>query len=214
MVKLITDRTLNDVLRWEYLRSKGYDSMTPAERAEWNSNLKGSYNKSDHGRVNAYVRMLADLLEQNGYASDIIRLYDRYLGEILSREYIDAYIQNIKRLRSFPRYNISEGMLSVVGTATVGDAVLGYTSTGSGETFSTVGCAVVGMAEVGSYAPGYDVYYYYADIPPRSVENLDYIGANAIENICGKAYNIINETHKSADLKQSGTLFAIANGII
>lgn len=64
---MVTDRTLNDIQRWQYLRDKGYDAMTDAERAEWRAGLKGAYNITDLNRVNNALEYLRNRLVEAGY---------------------------------------------------------------------------------------------------------------------------------------------------
>lgn len=59
---LITDRTNADVRRAQYLQSLSYELMTAAEKAEWSSDLKGSYNCSDLNRVGRMLNWLRDQL--------------------------------------------------------------------------------------------------------------------------------------------------------
>lgn len=59
---LITDRTNTDVRRAQYLQSLSYKLMTAAEKAEWSSNLKGTYNYSDLNRVGRVLNWLRDQL--------------------------------------------------------------------------------------------------------------------------------------------------------
>lgn len=65
---LITDRTAADLKHWEYLRDKGFENMTDAERAEWLAgNLKGSYHSADLNRVGTALNYLRDRLTEAGY---------------------------------------------------------------------------------------------------------------------------------------------------
>lgn len=59
---LITDRTNTDARRAQYLQSLSYELMTAAEKAEWSSNLKGTYNYSDLNRVGRVLNWLRDQL--------------------------------------------------------------------------------------------------------------------------------------------------------
>lgn len=67
---LIIDRTAADLQHWEYLRGKGFENMTEAERAEWLAgNLKGSYHSTDLNRVGTALNYLRDRLTETGYMS-------------------------------------------------------------------------------------------------------------------------------------------------
>ena len=59
---LITDRTNADVRRAQYLQSLSYELMTAAEKTEWSSDLKGTYNCSDLNRVGRVLNWLRDQL--------------------------------------------------------------------------------------------------------------------------------------------------------
>lgn len=48
---LITDRTQADVSRWLTLLKKGFSAMTPEEKEEWLSGMRGAYNYIDLNRV-------------------------------------------------------------------------------------------------------------------------------------------------------------------
>lgn len=65
---LITDRTAADFQRWEYLRDKGFENMTEAERAEWSAGkLKGSYSSADLNRVGTALNYLRNRLAEASY---------------------------------------------------------------------------------------------------------------------------------------------------
>lgn len=64
---LITDRTQEDVERYAELKAKGLHGMTEAERAEWETHLKGAYNYTDMNRVESAVEYVANRLTEAGY---------------------------------------------------------------------------------------------------------------------------------------------------
>ena len=69
---LITDRTAADLARWLTLRNKGYAKMTEAERAEWDSGMKGAYNPQfDMNRVGEALNYIRDMLADASYLSRI-----------------------------------------------------------------------------------------------------------------------------------------------
>lgn len=61
-LKLVTDRTQDDVNRASTLEAIKYADMTAAERAEWDAGLKGTYNAEDLNRVESAVEYLAAAL--------------------------------------------------------------------------------------------------------------------------------------------------------
>jgi len=64
---LITDRTQADVERYAELKAKGLHVMTEAEKAEWETSLKGAYNYTDMNRVESAVEYAANRLTEAGY---------------------------------------------------------------------------------------------------------------------------------------------------
>jgi hypothetical protein len=58
-IKPIFDRTDNDVGYATYLFDKGYSNLTVAEKADWDSDLKGSLNFSDLNRIEGNMAILA-----------------------------------------------------------------------------------------------------------------------------------------------------------
>lgn len=64
---LITDRTKADVQRWSSLKAKGWAGMADAEKSEWLSSLKGSYNYTDLNRVTEAMDYINEQLVGNGY---------------------------------------------------------------------------------------------------------------------------------------------------
>lgn len=128
----ITDRTQSDVDRVNELASKGYDSMSSTEKAEWDEGMKGSYNASDLNRVETAVAYLSELLvalpdELKSYASSNGVAWDAFFDvpydknsyylttktdwsqlDIPTPEQMDRYINNIKALRSALDYATSD----------------------------------------------------------------------------------------------------------
>lgn len=105
MLNLITDRTAQDVARYDYFKGKKWADLTNDEKAEFLAGLKGCYNWTDFQRVESAITYLSDLLRQYGYAntvnvSDITTYsyaYIRKKGEI------ETYLNNVSELkRAFP----------------------------------------------------------------------------------------------------------------
>lgn len=55
----VYDRTDNDVDYVTYLFNKGYSNLTELEKADWDSDLKGSLNCSDLNRIEGNMSILA-----------------------------------------------------------------------------------------------------------------------------------------------------------
>lgn len=75
----IFDRTDNDVGYATYLFNKGYSNLTVAEKADWDSDLKGSLNFSDLNRIEGDMAILATDLSVT-----ITTKTDWGMGDILS----------------------------------------------------------------------------------------------------------------------------------
>ena len=62
-IDALTNRTQTDVDRARELKAKGYESLTPEEKAEWIAGLKGSLNEQDVLRVQNNIQLLSDTLD-------------------------------------------------------------------------------------------------------------------------------------------------------
>lgn len=129
---LITDRTQGDLLRAKTLAQIGYANMTDAERAEWDTALKGAYNASDLNRVEGAVSTLRYILLA---LPDDLRLYAESSGvawdaffdvpyspgvlsletktnwtreDILDKQSLQRYLGNVAALRSTFPYETDE----------------------------------------------------------------------------------------------------------
>ena len=129
---LITDRVQADKERVEELAEKGYDAMSVAEKAEWDGEMKGSYNASDLNRVETAVAYLAELLialpdELKEYAASKGVAFDAFFDvpydkqsyylttktdwsqlDIPTPEQMARYLENVKALRSALDYATSD----------------------------------------------------------------------------------------------------------
>lgn len=68
---LVTDRTESDAAYVKLLSGKGLGGMSDAEKAEWLSGLKGSYNAPDLNRVESAVDYVAGRLQSFGNAVEV-----------------------------------------------------------------------------------------------------------------------------------------------
>lgn len=68
---LVTDRTQQDVDRWEYLKNKNWNSMTTDERNEWSNSPKGSYGHTDLNRVGEAIEYVAAQFSDAGYIVEL-----------------------------------------------------------------------------------------------------------------------------------------------
>lgn len=106
---LITDRTLNDFQRWKELRDKGYANMTDAEREEWKTDLKGSYNASDLNRVGAVLNYLRDRLTETAYLTgrEFSMREDWQKNEIPSTTAFYEYINAVETIRGAMSFKLT-----------------------------------------------------------------------------------------------------------
>ena len=104
-LNLITDRTQRDVERWRLLHSKGYDALTEAEKAEWQTALKGAYNYVDLNRVESAVAFVANRLGELGYMISPEVKATWSITDHPTKADMNRYLGNIALLRSvFPLY--------------------------------------------------------------------------------------------------------------
>ena len=99
-LNLITDRTQRDVERWRLLHSKGYDALTDAEKAEWQTAMKGAYNYVDMNRVESAVAFVANRLSELGYfiSPEIKATWN--VTDHPTKADMDRYLGNIALLRA------------------------------------------------------------------------------------------------------------------
>ena len=98
---LVTDRTAADLARWLDLRNKGYANMTEAERAEWDSGMKGAYNIGDLNRVGAALNYLRDRLTEASYLtqSAFIAKTDWAVSDIPTASDLFNYLRYVSVIR-------------------------------------------------------------------------------------------------------------------
>lgn len=96
---LIVDRTEADLLRWRELRDKGWQAMTEAERTEWLTSLKGSYNYTDMNRVERAISLLSERLSANGYLFHPVVKTSWNGSEVPLEADLNRYFENVAILR-------------------------------------------------------------------------------------------------------------------
>jgi hypothetical protein len=99
-LSLITDRTAQDVERWRYLHTKGWEAMSEEERDEWQTSLKGAYNYTDMNRVESAVQFIADRFLDLGYyvAPEVKMVWS--VSDHPTKADMERYFANIALLRS------------------------------------------------------------------------------------------------------------------
>lgn len=100
LLNLITDRTLADVNRVKRLSGKGWAAMTAAEKAEYLTDMKGSYNASDLNRVGAAVEYVANRLHEYGYACEVSPRQNWTRTDIPTPAEMASYITDVATIRS------------------------------------------------------------------------------------------------------------------
>lgn len=96
---LITDRTQADVDRYLELKAKGLHGMTVAERAEWETFLKGAYNYSDMNRVESAVEYVANRLTEAGYVVYPVVKKNWNKNDKPTLNDLNRYIKNVSDIR-------------------------------------------------------------------------------------------------------------------
>ena len=97
---LVTDRTEADASRYSELRDKGWAAMTTAERAEWQSGMKGAYNASDLNRIASAMAYLSQRFASAGYSVPISSPTDWANGDIPTKGDLDTYLDDLRRIRA------------------------------------------------------------------------------------------------------------------
>ena len=96
----ITDRNEADVARWKTLHDKGWHAMTDAERAEWQSYMKGCYNFSDMNRVELAVQELSGRLTELGYTPPALQTKTAWSTvDVPTKADFDRYFGNVAALK-------------------------------------------------------------------------------------------------------------------
>lgn len=98
---LITDRNLGDVNRVAYLLEQwNRQLITDEEAAEWENDLKGTYNASDLNRVGTAVAYIRDLLAAYGYVVNVNPKTDWTDADIPTADQLAAYLADIVTIRA------------------------------------------------------------------------------------------------------------------
>ena len=100
LLNLITDRTQADVDYAVRLSQKGWSGMTAEEKADWESNLKGTYNASDLNRVGNAVTYVAGRLTEAGYFVPVSPKIDWTESDIPKESDMQTYLEDVEILRS------------------------------------------------------------------------------------------------------------------
>ena len=97
---LITDRTQEDVKLVKSLAEKiANGTATAAEKAEYLTDLKGSYNASDLNRVGSALIYVNDILTENGYGVLITAKTNWQKMDMFYLSDLRNYLEDVERLR-------------------------------------------------------------------------------------------------------------------
>lgn len=97
---LITDRTQADVDRYLELKAKGLRGMTDAEKAEWETSLKGAYNYTDMNRVESAVEYVTNRLTEAGYIVIPVVKKDWNSTDKPTLDDLKRYMKNVSDIRA------------------------------------------------------------------------------------------------------------------
>jgi len=98
-MNLITDRTGQDVDRVKFLAEKAWQDMTPEERTEWLSPMKGAYNYTDLNRVEEAVAYVAGQLNEFGYLPLLPTTRTWSAEDVPNADDLFRYFSNVAKLR-------------------------------------------------------------------------------------------------------------------
>ena len=74
--------------------------MTAEEKAEWESDLKGTYNASDLNRVGNAVNYVAGRLEDAGYTVSVNPKIDWLESDVPTESSMEQYLKNVETIRN------------------------------------------------------------------------------------------------------------------
>lgn len=98
---LVTDRTQADVDRVLTLTQKWLDNtITSAEKAEWNNGLKGAYNAADLNRVGEAVAYIASILNSSGRAVSVTTKTNWARNDVPTATQMRTFLSNLSVLKS------------------------------------------------------------------------------------------------------------------
>lgn len=95
----ITDRTAADVARAQQFRSRGWNNLTDAEKAEWLAGLKGAYNNTDLNRVESAVAAIRDRLAAECYPVETETTRAWSNTDIPTVSEMERYLRNVRTIR-------------------------------------------------------------------------------------------------------------------
>lgn len=89
----ITDRTQADVDRAKALREKPWVQMSPNEKSEWLTDLKGCLNYSDLARIENNIHLISEVLELD------LPTYDGNIPDVPTESYWSNLLSNVSIIR-------------------------------------------------------------------------------------------------------------------
>lgn len=97
---LVTDRTESDVAYVKLLSGKWLGGMSDAEKAEWLSGLKGTYNAQDLNRVESAVDYVAGRLQSFGNAVEVYPKKGWTTNDVPTVSPMKRYLNDVAALRA------------------------------------------------------------------------------------------------------------------
>ena len=96
-LKMVTDRTAEDVSYALSLQEKGWEQLSEAQKQEWLAGLKGCLNAADLNRIEAALTELSALLEEP-------LTWSQHVPSIPDKRYFKELSENLARLRNHREY--------------------------------------------------------------------------------------------------------------
>lgn len=96
-LKMVTDRTAEDVAYALSLQEKGWAQLTEAQKKEWLAGLKGCLNAADLSRIEAALTELSALLEEP-------LTWSQHVPSVPDKRYFKELSENLARLRNHREY--------------------------------------------------------------------------------------------------------------
>lgn len=105
----ITNRTFDDVKRWQALRDKGWHNMTEEERKEWLGEIettpaatRGMYTHNDLNRVEKAVEAISLRFKDAGYKTPELKTKTNWTyRDYLTKADMERCLHNVSVLREF-----------------------------------------------------------------------------------------------------------------
>lgn len=109
VIRLVTDRTSNDLDAIRALFGKPVDTWTEVEKSQWALAVqRGSWTAETLNRVGIAVRYLSGELEKRGYIADTSPKTDWTKNDAPTLPQMETYLQNVETVRSAQGIEVQE----------------------------------------------------------------------------------------------------------